>query len=86
MVVKWLVGKYIWNINAPVRREVIVVEETKTKSTRGGARPGAGRKPINGDVPTKRVMFRLTAEQEELVREFLRRLREGEITVEDFKK
>ena len=56
------------------------MEETKTKGTRGGARPGAGRNP------TKRVMFRLTAEQEELVREFLRRLREGEITVEDFKK
>ena len=48
------------------------MEETKTKGTRGGARPGAGRKPINGDIPTKRVMFRLTAEQEELVREFLR--------------
>ena len=62
------------------------MEETKTKGTRGGARPGAGRKPINDDIPTKRVMFRLTAEQEELVREFLRRLREGEITVEDFKK
>lgn len=62
------------------------MEETKTKGTRGGARPGAGRKPINSDIPTKRVMFRLTAEQEELVREFLRRLREGEITVEDFKK
>ena len=62
------------------------MEETKTKGTRGGVRPGAGRKPINGDIPTNRVMFRLTAEQEELVREFLHRLREGEITVEDFKK
>lgn len=65
---------------------MIIVEEIKPKGSRGGARPGSGRKPINGDIPTKRVMFRLTAEQEELVREFLRRLRDGEITAEDFKK
>lgn len=61
-------------------------EQVKVKGTRGGARPGAGRKPINGDIPTKRVMFRLTAEQEALVREFIRGLREGEITAEDLKK
>ena len=47
------------------------------RANTGGARPGAGRKKINGDIPTKRVQFRLTAEQEVLVREYVKRIRGG---------
>nr|DAW24963.1 MAG TPA: NikA, BACTERIAL CONJUGATION, RELAXASE, DNA [Caudoviricetes sp.] len=61
-----------------------MAEEDKQKASwggaranSGGARPGAGRKKINGDIPTKRVQFRLTAEQEVLVREYVKRIRDG---------
>lgn len=61
-----------------------MAEEDKQKASwggaranSGGARPGAGRKKINGDIPTKRVQFRLTAEQEVLVREYVKRIRGG---------
>nr|DAY74286.1 MAG TPA: NikA, BACTERIAL CONJUGATION, RELAXASE, DNA [Caudoviricetes sp.] len=52
----------------------------------GGARPGAGRKKLEGDAVTKQVQFRLTAEQTAIVKEFVRMLKAGEITLEDFKK
>lgn len=52
-------------------------QETKTVTTssRGGARPGAGRKKLK--VPTKVVNFRLTAEQEKIVREFVDQLKKN---------
>lgn len=34
----------------------------------GGARPGAGRKKLEGAAVTKQVQFRLTAEQEVIVK------------------
>lgn len=61
-------------------------EQAKVKSTWGGARPGAGRKRQNGDTPTKQVQFRLTAEQEAAVRQFLKMFKAGEISLEDLKK
>lgn len=46
-----------------------MTEEIKTKGTwggarpnTGGARPGAGRKKLEGDAVTKQVQFRLTEE------------------------
>lgn len=52
----------------------------------GGARPGAGRKRQNGDTPTKQVQFRLTAEQEAVVKQFVKMLKAGETSLDDFKK
>lgn len=67
--------------------------ETKTKGTwggarpnTGGARPGAGRKKIEGDAVTKSVQFRLNAEQAAIVKQFVKMLKAGEITLDDFKK
>ena len=67
--------------------------ETKTKGTwggarpnTGGARPGAGRKKLEGDAVTKSVQFRLNAEQAAIVKQFVRMLKAGEITLDDFKK
>lgn len=67
--------------------------ETKTKGTwggarpnSGGARPGAGRKKLEGDAVTKSVQFRLNAEQEAIVKQFVKMLKAGEITLDDFKK
>ena len=68
-------------------------EQIKVKGTwggarpnTGGARPGAGRKKLTGDAVTKQVQFRLTAEQEAVVKQFVKMLKSGEITLEDFKK
>ena len=68
-------------------------EQIKVKGTwggarpnTGGARPGAGRKKLTGDAVTKQVQFRLTAEQEAIVKQFVKMLKSGEITLEDFKK
>lgn len=68
-------------------------EQIKVKGTwggarpnTGGARPGAGRKKLTGDAVTKQVQFRLTAEQEAIVKQFVKMLKSGEITIEDFKK
>lgn len=67
--------------------------ETKTKGTwggarpnTGGARPGAGRKKLEGDAVTKSVQFRLNAEQTAIVKQFVKMLKAGEITLDDFKK
>ena len=67
--------------------------ETKTKGTwggarpnTGGARPGAGRKKLEGDAVTKPVQFRLNAEQAAIVKQFVKMLKAGEITLDDFKK
>ena len=67
--------------------------ETKTKGTwggprpnTGGARPGAGRKKLEGDAVTKSVQFRLNAEQAAIVKQFVKMLKAGEITLDDFKK
>lgn len=67
--------------------------ETKTKGTwggarpnTGGARPGAGRKKLEGDAVTKSVLFRLNAEQAAIVKQFVKMLKAGEITLDDFKK
>lgn len=67
--------------------------ETKTKGTwggarpnTGGARPGAGRKKLEGDAVTKSVQFRLNAEQAAIVKQFVKMLKAGEITFDDFKK
>ncbi len=65
--------------------------EEKTKGTwggkrpnTGGARPGAGRKKLEGAAVTKQVQFRLTAEQEVIVKQFVKLLKTGEIKLEDF--
>lgn len=70
-----------------------MTEETKTKGTwggarpnTGGARPGAGRKKLEGDAVTKSVQFRLNAEQAAIVKQFVKMLKAGEITLDDFKK
>lgn len=70
-----------------------MTEETKTKGTwggarpnTGGARPGAGRKKLEGDAVTKSVQFRLNAEQAAIVKQFVKMLKAGEITLADFKK
>lgn len=70
-----------------------MTEETKTKGTwggarpnSGGARPGAGRKKLEGDAVTKSVQFRLNAEQAAIVKQFVKMLKAGEITLDDFKK
>lgn len=67
--------------------------ETKTKGkwggarpNTGGARPGAGRKKLEGDAVTKSVQFRLNAEQAAIVKQFVKMLKAGEITLDDFKK
>ena len=67
--------------------------ETKTKGTwggarpnTGGARPGAGRKKLEGDAVTKSVQFRLNAEQAAIVKQFVKMLKAGEITLDDCKK
>lgn len=67
--------------------------ETKIKGTwggarpnTGGARPGAGRKKLEGDAVTKSVQFRLNAEQAAIVKQFVKMLKAGEITLDDFKK
>ena len=67
--------------------------ETKTKGTwggarpnSGGARPGAGRKKLEGDAVTKSVQFRLNAEQAAIVKQFVKMLKAGEIDLDDFKK
>ena len=52
----------------------------------GGARPGAGRKKLSGAAVTKQVQFRLTAEQEAIVKQFVKLLKAGEITPAEFKK
>ena len=66
---------------------------TKTKGTwggarpnTGGARPGAGRKKLEGDAVTKSVQFRLNAEQAAIVKQFVKMLKAGEITLDDFKR
>ena len=68
-------------------------EEIKVKGTwggarpnSGGARPGAGRKKLAGDAVTKQVQFRLTEEQATIVKQFVKMLKAGEITLDDFKK
>lgn len=68
-------------------------EEIKVKGTwggarpnSGGARPGAGRKKLEGDAVTKSVQFRLNAEQAAIVKQFVKMLKAGEITLDDFKK
>lgn len=67
--------------------------ETKTKGTwggarpnTGGARPGAGRKKLEGAAVTKSVQFRLNAEQAAIVKQFVKMLKAGEIDLDDFKK
>lgn len=68
-------------------------EEIKVKGTwggarpnSGGARPGAGRKKLEGDAVTKSVQFRLNVEQAAIVKQFVKMLKAGEITLDDFKK
>lgn len=68
-------------------------EDIKVKGTwggarpnSGGARPGAGRKKLEGDAVTKSVQFRLNAEQAAIVKQFVKMLKAGEITLDDFKK
>lgn len=52
----------------------------------GGARPGAGRKKLVGAAVTKQVQFRLTAEQEVIVKQFVKMLKAGEINADILKK
>ena len=47
---------------------------------------GAGRKKLEGDAVTKSVQFRLNAEQAAIVKQFVKMLKAGEITLDDFKK
>lgn len=63
-----------------------MTEEIKTKGTWGGARPGAGRKKLTGEAVTKQVQFRLTAEQEVIVKQFVKLLKAGKITPEELEK
>ena len=70
-----------------------MTEEIKTKGTwggarpnTGGARPGAGRKKLEGDAVTKQVLFRLTEEQAVTVKKIVKLLKVGEITLEDLEK
>ena len=70
-----------------------MTEEIKTKGTwggarpnTGGARPGAGRKKLEGDAVTKQVLFRLTEEQAVTVKKIVKLLKAGEITLEDLEK
>lgn len=70
-----------------------MAEEAKAKGTWGGARPntggarlGAGRKKLEGDAVTKSVQFRLTEEQAVIVKQFVKLLKAGEITLDDIKK
>lgn len=56
------------------------------KDGRGGYRPGAGRKKLTGEAVTKQVQFRLTAEHEPIVKQFVKMLKAGEITQEELKK
>lgn len=70
-----------------------MTEEIKTKGTwggarpnTGGARPGAGRKKLEGDAVTKQVLFRLTEEQAVKVKKIVKLLKAGEITLEDLEK
>lgn len=65
--------------------EVIAVTEEK-KDGRGGYRPGAGRKKLTGEAATKQVQFRLTAEHESIVKQFVKMLKAGEITQEDLER
>lgn len=60
--------------------------DAKTKGTWGGARAGGGRKKLTGDAVTKQVQFRLTEEQAAIVKQFVKMLKVGEITLDDFKK
>lgn len=70
-----------------------MTEEIKTKGTwggarpnTGGARPGAGRKKLTGEAVTKQVQFRLTAEQEAIVKRFVKLLKAGKLTAEELEK
>lgn len=70
-----------------------MTEEIKTKGTwggarpnTGGARPGAGRKKLEGDAVTKQVLFRLTEEQAVTVKKIVKLLKAGVITLEDLEK
>lgn len=63
-----------------------MTDEVKTKGTWGGARTGGGRKKLTGDAVTKQVQFRLTEEQAAIVKQFVKMLKAGEITLEDLKK
>ena len=70
-----------------------MIEEIKTKGTwggarpnTGGARPGAGRKKLEGDAVTKQVQLRLTEEQAVTVKKIVKLLKAGEITLEDLEK
>lgn len=56
------------------------------KEGRGGFRPGAGRKKLTGEAVTKQVQFRLTAEQEVIVKQFVKLLKAGEIAPAELKK
>ena len=66
--------------------------ETKTKGTWGGARPNTGGARLTYHHQTKRatvtksVQFRLNAEQAAIVKQFVKMLKAGEITLDDFKK
>ena len=63
-----------------------MTEEVKAKGTWGGARAGGGRKKLTGDAVTKQVQFRLTEEQAAIVKQFVKMLKAGEITLDDFKR
>lgn len=56
------------------------------KDGRGGYRPGAGRKKLTGEAVTKQVQFRLTAEQEVIVKQFVKLLKAGKLTPEELEK
>lgn len=51
------------------------------KKARGGARDGAGRKKNEGKDITKKVQFRLTQEQEIMVKEFVKLLKKQGVTL-----
>lgn len=51
-----------------------------------GARPGAGRKKLEGDAVTKQVQFCLTEEQAVTVKKIVKLLKASEITLEDLEK
>ena len=54
------------------------------RANAGGAREGAGRPKLEGKAVTKQVQFRLTEEQTLIVKDFVKRLKAGEIDIEAY--
>lgn len=44
----------------------------------------AGRKKLTGDAVTRQIQFRLTAEHEQIVKQFVKMLKTGALDADDF--